>query len=460
LLTLLLGVLGRVFSPWPLEWMEGASLQHALRLLRGEPLYATPSADFIAYLYPPLGYLPMALTTSVLGPTLPAARLASVACTLGTLWLTGRAASRLGTGPLAGLCAAGLFAMGYGYTGAFLDLARIDACFVLLIALGAERLSAGRTRAALVALGLSVFAKQHGLVLLLFVSLGLLRAREHRLAVATTWLGVLVTGLGLELHSQGYFSRYTLALPASHGLQPELLASYALVDVLLYLPVLALTAGVELSRRWPKLSELDLLLLAALLASALGRAHPGGHDNVRLPAFLLLCIVAVPRLVKPVLDSGTPARYLAALALQLAILWQSPSLHAPAPTSASEFQALREALRRCARGGPQVALDYALLGTEPFLHTMALSDLRMGPNSELSRQATDALITRLRSSAAPSAIVVGERFAELDRVLAERYEPCARVLSPRLATGYQPGLLEDGRRYQVVYAQKDLRAGP
>src|SRR5882672_2977753 len=138
LLTLALTVAGRVLYPWPLEWMEGGSAQHALRLLHGRALYAAPSAEFIAYLYPPLAYLPMALGFAMFGASLPAARVASLVCTLVALWLLERAA---------GVIAAALFAAGFGYAGAFLDLARVDACFVLLLVAAAERARAGRLHA-------------------------------------------------------------------------------------------------------------------------------------------------------------------------------------------------------------------------------------------------------------------------------------------------------------------------
>src|ERR1700755_2533072 len=60
----------RIGYPWPLEWMEGASLQHAIRIARGLPIYAAPSAEFIPYVYPPLAYVPMAAAAWPLGPSL------------------------------------------------------------------------------------------------------------------------------------------------------------------------------------------------------------------------------------------------------------------------------------------------------------------------------------------------------------------------------------------------------
>jgi hypothetical protein len=458
-------VAGRIAFPWPLEWMEGGSLEHALRILHGSALYAAPHAEFIPYLYPPLAYVPMALGALLFGASLPAARAASLACTLAALVLLGRTAARRAGNSLAGFVAAGLFAIGFGYAGAFLDLARVDACFVMLVLAAAERLSAGRPRAALALLGLSVFAKQNGVLLLFAVCCALLVSapRRHLGAVMAAVGGVLGAFVAFELTSGGWFGRYTLGLPADQPLAWPLLASFVFVDVLVYVPVLALVALSDgLTRlRARTLHAGDALLLVAIALGALGRAHAGGHDNVRLPAFALLCIAGTLPLCRALCspEHGNTRRVLAcfALALQFAMLWQAPSFHAPAPGSAAQFAALSRALERCAHGGTRVALDYAALGNQPFMHTMALSDLRLSDDEALSRAGTAALLGALRAPSAPRALAVGEHFAELDRVLGERYRECERLPAPALATGYQPGRVEHGRRVQIVYT---LASGP
>lgn len=464
LLTLALSIGGRVLFPWPLEWMEGAGLEHAQRLLRGESLYARPDAAFIPYLYPPLSYLPMAGFIALLGSSLPAARLPSVLFTLGSLVVIGRAGARRSGDAAGGWLAAGMFAMGFGYTGAFLDLARVDACFVLLLLLGAERLQAGRTREALFWLALSVFAKQHGLMLLIAASFALLvqDTRRHALAVALSFGGVLAAYGALELATRGFFGRYTLQLPASQPVTWPLFFSFFAIDLVLYLPVLMLSAAFQARQRNHAFSPFDALLVAALLASALGRAHAGGHDNVRLPAFALLCIAGTAPLAKAMLDPlSSASKQLwssALLLLQLAMLWQAPSVHRPPKSSAAAFATLTATLKRCAQSGRAVSLDYASLTNESFMHTMALSDLRMGHNLSLARDGTRALLSALTSPAAPEALAVGERFPALSRVLAQTYHECARVPAPRLASGYQPGMPVARGRVQVVYARGALDA--
>ena len=47
-------VVPRIPYPYDLEWMEGGMLLHAARIAEGQPLYVTPSIDFIPFIYTPL----------------------------------------------------------------------------------------------------------------------------------------------------------------------------------------------------------------------------------------------------------------------------------------------------------------------------------------------------------------------------------------------------------------------
>jgi hypothetical protein len=159
--------------------------------------------------------------------------------------------------------------------------------------------------------------------------------------------------------------------------------------------------------------------------------------------------------------SRTPRRRLLVFALlagQFALLWQPPSYHAPPLDSAARFGALHRALERCAQGAHAVALDFPLLAAEPFVHTMALSDLRLaGASQPLARDATSALLNRLASRDRPMALALGERFPALTSAVESHYEGCARLRAPSLPpAGYRPGWRgADGERYQVVYRARD-----
>lgn len=443
--SLVLAVAGRFWFPWPLEWMEGASLQHALRLLEGRPIYGPPAADFIPFMYPPLAYLPMAVAAALLGPTLPAARLPSLLALAGTLYFVGRAAARAGGGRQAAALGSGLFALGYGYGVVFLDLARVDSLFLLLLAAGTERLLAGRSKTALVLFLLSCLAKQQGLLFLFAASLWLLwqERRAHLAWLAGAWGALALVWGWLHLASSGWFTVYVLKLPLAHGIIWKLLPLYLLYDVLLLLPVLSLAALVELWRNRRRPRAVDLLLLAALVSSALARAHTGGHENVLLPGFALLCVAGSARLCAVLSRAGRPGAaqlaIAAAVLVQCLILFQPPTAHWPTAQSERRFRHLSRSLALCAGGGgSHAALDHSLLGNRPLVHTMALSDLRASGHLALGRQATRALLDAFSAADAPGALAVGASFPELDRELRRRYRVCARPAPPVLATGFQP----------------------
>lgn len=427
--------------PWPLEWMEGSVLHHGLRLVSSEPVFAAPSARFVPYLYPPLGYLPFGLSSLAFGPSLPAARLASLLALLGTLLLLGRAAAHAGGGR-AGLLAAGLYAWGFALTGAFYDLVRVDAVFLLLLAAGAERLAAGRVGSSLLWLAMSVFAKQHGLLFLGAASVWALwdAPRRHAPALALAWLGLAAALVAAHLLTGGWFTTYVWVLTRAHPVAWGRALAYLAVDLPGTLPLLAVAAGVDVARRWRAPRGVDALLAAGVAAGALGFAHQGGYDNVRMPALALLVVVAAPVLDGWLTRGALAGRGLAAAALaaQLALLvWWPPRLW-PAPDTAARFGALVEALRECGRGGPAVAVDHALLTGEPFLHAMELNDLLIARGSPLAAELARDLERELASDAGPAAIAVGAQLGEVERALQGHYQPCRRLPAPAFPSGFQP----------------------
>ena len=451
-------IAGRVASPWPLEWMEGASAQHALRLFRGLPLYAAPRADFIPFVYPPLSYVPMGLGLMLSAGALWGARLANVIALMlccAALW---RAGKHISGRHAAGRMAAGLFAMGYGYTGGFIDLARVDAWFCAASLWGVERVCAGRHAHGLLLLALACFAKQHAVLLLTAASGGsvLMHGRGAVRGVAASWLGLAVGVAVLCALTGGWIWTYCVTVPARHGIEPRLLVSFVLVDLCVYLPVLTgLSVLFCATHRDARALLLGLLLLAAVGASALGRAHPGGDDNVRLPAYALLALVAAISCCT-LLETRPELRWplTAALLVQVAMLFQPPTLYWPTRQSTEAFSALKAELEGCAGSSDFAAMDHAGLGAHGFVHTLALSDLRMNRDL-LAKQATEAVLFALRSPAtlserehlekssegrvaepAPRAFAISSSFPALMETLAERYELCARVPAMPMPTGY------------------------
>jgi hypothetical protein len=141
-------VAARVAFPFEIEWMEGGMLTHAVRLRLGQPIYAPPSADFVAFFYTPL--YPMLLAgLSALGIPLGFAlgRAVSVLATAATMALLYAIASRE-AGRTWGVFAACLYAAFFRFAGAFYDVARPDSlAMALALASAAVAAASYRTRA-------------------------------------------------------------------------------------------------------------------------------------------------------------------------------------------------------------------------------------------------------------------------------------------------------------------------
>lgn len=445
LVWLLLVLVPRVRFGFPLEWMEGGVLQHVERLLSGQPLYAPPSADFTAFVYMPGAYLAMAPLAVLFGAQLPVLRAVSLLAFAATLSLVYRMAVRRCHRGYGGAVAAAWFALGFGYTGAFMDLARVDAVWLACLCAGAERMSAQRTRAGLLWLALAVLVKQQAL-LLFGPMCGFLLFQHGVRALRWVWPSacLLLTGItAWALWSDGWLLFYAFELPAGHGMSPSLLFSYLLVDVCLYLPVLAFFTLRAWAGRGFRVSPFGVLVALSLLVSALGRAHPGGHDNVRLPGFALLCVVAGSELALRARcpPYRTRRRWALGFALlaQAAILYQSPGLHRPPAASERAFEALAAATARCAgRDAPQVAaFDWGPPLGDRGAHTMALSDLRLsGAATRFGPYEAD--LERFFSRRPADVVVLGESFAALTRAVEAHYSLCQRMPAPPMTTGYQP----------------------
>ena len=317
----------RLGSPSVLEWEEGATVLSVDRLRAGLPLYVEPTLDWAPFPYGP-GQPAVAAALGVLGlDGFLAARLSSW---LGALLLLvgcgGLASSLAGrTGGRdrrsLGLAAAGWVSSGYVATGAWLDVARPDALALGLAATGlwgAAR-SSGRARLVILAVmgALAVHTKQTVLLPLACAALGLggvpLAAGLGAAVLVGYGLGELVTGPWYRFH--------TLELLAGHGLTGEGIRSLATHDLPRLLPLLAAAGlGAVASRHrsepGPTRANQRALLgwaLGGIAASVMGRLHPGGVENVMLPAFAGLAPLAAWGVLV-----GAPSRC-ALLALGLAL---------------------------------------------------------------------------------------------------------------------------------------------
>ncbi len=119
-------IFARMFYPYQLEWMEGASLIQVKRLMAGQALYTTPSINYVPLIYPPLFFYASAGIAKLIGFGFGALRfvsfLSSIICAL-VIFL---AITEVTNSKFAGRLGVGCFMSTFLLTGQWFDIARAD----------------------------------------------------------------------------------------------------------------------------------------------------------------------------------------------------------------------------------------------------------------------------------------------------------------------------------------------
>ena len=201
----------RLRYPFDLEWMEGGSVDHVVRVLQHQPLYVAPQIAFIPFEYPPLYFWVSALVAKIVGIGFFPLRLVSFLSSLVCFACIYRIVRTETNRTLPGLLAAGLFAGTFRASGAWLDLARVDSLFLALFLLALLIL---RTRTsdrwyltAGVLLALSFLTKQTALAMAFPIVLyALLAHRRAGIWLASSLIAIVgVSSLLLHLATNADF---------------------------------------------------------------------------------------------------------------------------------------------------------------------------------------------------------------------------------------------------------------
>ena len=385
----------RIRHPFELEWMEGGSLDHVRWILSGHRLYGPPSLEFIPFFYAPLYYYVGAAAESLLGPGFVPLRLVSILSSLGCLALIGGLVKRETGSLFATTLAVGLFAATYRLSGAWLDVARGDALFLLFLLLAVFLARSGGTGTggvlAALFLGLAFFTKQTALLPAAFLCLhALLRGRRFGAVFAGIVLLLIVGGsLLLDWIHGGWFGYYTFVSPSRHPLVPRAFVLFWTRDVFARLGIASVLAALYFvpTTRQGRDARFYACVAAGMTGAAwLSRANVGGYDNVLLPAYAALSILfglgihAAREAVDdwPSGKRGTVETVLAlACLIQLAGLLYNPLLQIP---TAADREAGRRLVRRLAAIEGDVFLPghpylLALAGKATHSHFVAINEI-------------------------------------------------------------------------------------
>lgn len=217
----------RVGYPFDLEWMEGGMLAHAWRLREGLDLYPQASREFIPYIYP-AGYASLlAALSELVGLDYTLGRVISVAGTVAAAGAIVRIVREHAGDTFMGLAGAALFLGCYEFSGAFYDLARLDALNVGLlawsVALGLEK-RRGAIEASALLLAAAFLVKQQSALFGIPLALGVgMRDGWRAAGRYVLWSAVpalLITGF-LQIRTDGRYLQYVIGVPASHGMKGD-----------------------------------------------------------------------------------------------------------------------------------------------------------------------------------------------------------------------------------------------
>jgi Dolichyl-phosphate-mannose-protein mannosyltransferase len=294
--------LHRLAYPFDLEWMEGAMVEHTWRALAGQHIYVRPTLTFTPFLYPPLYYYVSAVVAHFTGIGFFPLRLVSLVSSLVVGWFMYRLVQRDTGSRYAGALAVGLFAASYRIGGAWFDLARNDSLFLALFVAGlyVARFAVSRLDWMLAGalLALSAMTKQTALMMgAPLVLFALVTEWRKGILLPVTFGGLFgMATLAFNLRDHGWYVFYVLRLPTRLQETVSERALFWTHDILGAMPIAAALAlaTLILFRPWrDRRSRFWLTFAIGSLAAAwASRLHSGAYDNVLIPAYVCLAVLA------------------------------------------------------------------------------------------------------------------------------------------------------------------------
>jgi hypothetical protein len=198
--------------------------------------------------------------------------------------------------------AVGLFAASYRVGGAWFDLARNDSLFLafLLAAIYLLRFreSAAGWAAAGALLGLSALTKQSALMMCLPLLMYAAALHMRRAAIfGFSFAGVFgVTTMAYNRLDHGWYAYYVLRLPERIQAHAAEAAPFWTHDIARAMPLATLLAigALALPPSWRdrRTAFWPVVTLSTVGAAWLSRLHSGAYDNVVIPAFACIAVLA------------------------------------------------------------------------------------------------------------------------------------------------------------------------
>jgi len=440
----------RLSYPLDLEWMEGGVLTHALRLGRGEPLYAEPSVDFVSFLYTPIYPAVLCVLSKIFGLSYMLGRAVSILAFSAALVFLVAAVRGIAqqfeseelkvVATTAGLLGAAAVCLAFPFCGAFYDLVRCDSLWLFFVSAGLYSCAPGRSMARIVLgallLVFGFFTKQTAAPFMVAAaaSVALTSGIKRGLVFSAVVFGSTTTAIlyGQYL-TDGWLWIYIYRLHQSHETlferiwpdTPLILFDYGFMLLALIAACLLFVAfRRRLSQRlfyWASMAA------TGLATAAVSSATQGAYDNAYIPAVYFgallaaACAVELPALAAELRASTDGAVWsigkhhrpwlgslrifsllgLGLLSAHAMIRWLDPSPHVPNQQDHAEARRL---LAYLTEQGPEILVPchpfYSVLaGGRGHLHIMGVNDVYSWPRTITSDPGRDTAIKdRFRES--------------------------------------------------------------
>ena len=425
----------RIRYPFELEWMEGACVDHVLRILSGERLYVSPSLEFVPFMYTPLYFYLSAAVSSIIGVGFLPLRLVSLISSLGCLWLIFLFVKKETGSALWGMLSSSLFAATFRAGGAWFDVARADSLFLFLLLGGLYlikfRHSSKSYLLSGVLVSLSFLTKQVALIILLPAAVYCVLRNGRR---SVYFIGTVVGIVGLSTYllnwiHDGWYSYYVFHLPRQHLIEKGMYVDFWTKDIMWTLPVafiLSLSYIVLQVLSSDKKNRLFYSLISAgMLGGAwLTRLRLGSYDNVLIPAYAVLSILfglAAHKVFQFVSAASTNKRRLTEICIwvlciiQFALLAYSPLAQVP---TRKDLKAGRDLIDTMAQLPGDVLVPYhgylpALAGKRSYAHDVAVNDVLNDSDGEVGAGLREDVSRAVRERRFDAIILDGPWFLEL-----------------------------------------------
>lgn len=418
-LIFLVVVFFRLGYPFELEWMEGAAVDHVLRILSGEPLYPEPSLSFTSFIYPPLFFYLSSLVSNITGTGFLALRIVALLFSGLSFYVIYLIVKKETGSFFYGFLAISFFIATYPLSGAWLDIGRIDTLFLFFLLMTFYLLKFKISKTAYVLAGflisLATLSKQSALIFALIFAVYVFifkpRLKLYFIVSAGFFSGLLL-GLMAIVHGRWFFY-YLFSLPGQHPFVAEMLFKFWLDDIIIPLPILFAILGLLLflvlkfvRRGW----DWAYLFfgLSMILISWIGRIHFGGFVNVLLPvySFLSVAIVLALNKINAILSNsrikwkGHIPLYLYFLFIcQFLLLLYNPGKLIPTQGDKLAGEML---VKKVSQLPGKVLIPYHgflnhMAGKESYSHCMPFFDVLRGKNQALKQKLSGEVYLALRA---------------------------------------------------------------